>query len=578
MKQLPLFGRLVGLLMALVVANFSSVGIVAAVPATVPAPTLEFIASNDADADSDWEDEAVVHANYRLLLDTANGVTRQAVASSLATVTHAYDFPGGFIDNTNGGAQLFTAAAQSLQGIPGDPSLDPASFEIWFKPDTLAGGHQVLFEDGGGVGINFTLNNNQLIFRHLDATTNSQATFDITGLESEFIQAVGTIDTVSRHVVLYVNGQPAIVAGPSTADTVTDWTGGDAAGIGTRGGANMGGQGNGSVGISSFAGQITIFRFYEASLNAVEVAELYGDVAGTPVNYAHAGAILNFDATFDTTADSNWEDIAGIVPDYRLLLDTGNGVARQAAGSAYLGITHAYSFPGGEANGNTRGAQLYDAGVARSFENVPTGNASLGNASFEMWFRPDSLAGGHQVLLEDGGGTGIALSLNNNAVTARHLRGGQASQMVSLIADTAEFTHVIVTYSPNAGGTGITLYVNGVLVGNNANAAGLGDWTGGDAAAIATRGGANMGGYGAGNSGLVSFAGDVAIMRFYPSALDLEAVQQKYDITQVSPSHVGLAQVGATTAAFPVWGWFLLGMVLLGSTAVSLRRPSSSTT
>lgn len=550
---------------------------VAAVPATVPSPSVEFIASTDLDGDSDWEDSAGVMPNYRLLLDTANGVSRQAVATSLATVTHAYSFPGGQVGNNNGGGQLYDASNPlSLTSITGDPTDAPASFEIWFKPTNLTGGHQVLFEDGGGTGLSLTLNNNLLILRQLDATTNSEASYDITALAGDFIQAVGTFDTVSRTAALYVNGQPAKLSGPATADTVTDWSGGDAAAVGTRGGANMGGYGNGSSGVDSFAGQITIFRFYEAVLNGVEIAELYGDVAGTAVNYAHAGALLNFDASFDLDADSNWEDLAGINAGYRLLLDTANGVTRPTGVSTYAGITAAYQFPGGENNGITRGAELYDAGAARSFESQPSGNASLSDVSFEIWFKPASLAGGNQVLFEDGGGTGISLALNNNQLVARHLRGGQASQVTHNITDITEFTHAIVTYSPNVGGSGITLFVNGVQVGTNTNAAGIGDWTGGDPAAVGTRGGANMGGYGAGNSGLVSFAGQIAIMRFYMDKLDATAVAQKYNITQVSPTSVGLAHSGAQ-AAVPLWVWVSVVLLALGTVAVRPRtRPLSN--
>ncbi|MCB0037939.1 MAG: hypothetical protein KDE51_28090 [Anaerolineales bacterium] len=462
-----------------------------------PSPLLNYDASADSDGNSTWEDTVGTEAGFDIAL-SAN-VTRNAAVTAIANITHAYTFPGGgsINNNENGGTMT------SLQNVTGDPSNDTSvSFEMWFKPAGLANGDQVLFEDGGGTGTALTLNNNILTLSHIEGGTQVQSTYDITSIAGEFIQVVGTYEFETSTTTLYVNGQ--IADADNSADDAGDWTGGDDVGIGTRGGANMGGFGNGSQGKVTFTGDVAIFRFYETLLDGLDVAELYANVTAATMNYPTAGNTLHFDASTDTDADSDWENTSGVLPAYRLVLDTANGVTRSAVTSGYTGITHAYNFPGGVMS-NANGALLNDGGADVSLNGLTTGDPTISPASFEVWFKPTNLTGGLQVLFEDGGGTGIGLFLENSTLRARHIQGGNASEVTTdITAIAGEFIQAVMTYDPVT--NGVTLYVNGALIGSDASG-NLTDWTGGDAAGIGTRGGANMGGYGGGSLGVSSFDG-----------------------------------------------------------------------
>lgn len=530
-----------------------------------PSPLLNYDASADTDGNSTWEDTVGTETGFDIAL-SAN-VTRNAAVTSIANITHAYTFPGGGnIDNNENGGTL-----NSLQNITGDPSNDTSvSFEMWFKPAGLANGDQVLFEDGGGTGISLTLNDNILILSHIEGGTQVQSSYDITGIASEFIQVIGTYDFETSTTTLYVNGQ--IVDADNSADNAGDWTGGDGAGIGTRGQNNMGGFGSGSQSKVTFTGDIAIFRFYDTLLDGVDVAELYANVTGATMNYPTAGTTLYFDASTDTDGDSDWENTSGVLPAYRLVLDTGNGVSRSAVTSSYVGITHAYNFPGG-AMGNANGALLDNGSATTSLNALTTGDPSISPASFEVWFKPTNLTSGLQVLFEDGGGTGLGLFLDDNVLRARHIRSSNASEVTSdITAIAGEFIQAVLTYDPVT--NGVTLYVNGALIGSDSSGS-LSDWTGGDAAAVGTRGGSNMGGYGGGSSGVSSFNGQIAVFGFYQSELSVDSVQDKYGGTASSPTAVTLS--GIDTAAVTN-SWVLTLSVLFFLSMATLftwhqRRP-----
>ncbi len=239
-------------------------------------------ASLDTDGDDRWEDLAG-GSGLELLLDTGASVVRQPGVSGLPGISAAYDFPGGQIGNA-GGALLVstgTSTAQTFQNAPGDWSNDSVSFEIWFKPHNLtptAANGQILFEDGGGRGIGFFVLNNQLHFRNQPGAGSVVA--DISTISGEFIQAVGTYDVGTSVLRLYINGEFV----DEHIGSGGDWSGGDPAAVGTRGGANTGGIGGGQSATESFDGQIAIFRVYhDQLLDDLQVQTNYETVAGPSV-------------------------------------------------------------------------------------------------------------------------------------------------------------------------------------------------------------------------------------------------------------------------------------------------------
>ncbi len=286
--------------------------------ALTPGSDFAVDASLDADGDDRWEDQIGTSA-LELLLDNLPAVARVTGVSGLPGITAAYDFPGGYVNN-EAGAQLVavnTSTAQSFQNAPGDWSNDNVTFEIWFKPDNLAPtaiNGQILFEDGGGTGVGFYVDDNLLRFRKQPNA--GDIAFDISGISSEFIQAIGTYEVSTGVMNLYINGQ---FVGTDTA-VGGDWTGGDPSAIGTRGGANAGGIGGGQAGTESFDGQIAIFRIYDDQLlNDSQVLANYEAVAGA--TYTAQGT-----ATITLT-------VSGSIPQTIVVIntnDSGPGSLRQA--------------------------------------------------------------------------------------------------------------------------------------------------------------------------------------------------------------------------------------------------------
>ena len=244
---------------------------------------LQVDASSDADGDARWED-SVGASGFEYLLDDSPAVNRTTNSSSYSLFTHAYDFPGGSIDN-EGGAQLITAGTtntRSFQNAPGDWTNDDISIEIWFKPDNLTPtptNGQILFEDGGGTGMGLFLDNNEL--RARKAGGNGNVAYNLStdpsnlidgNATADFVQAVVMYDVSAGSISLAVNGSLIGSHNPGGAD----WSGSDAFAIGTLGGSNAGGIGGGQQNTESFDGKIALFRVYRNQiLNAAEIKSNY---------------------------------------------------------------------------------------------------------------------------------------------------------------------------------------------------------------------------------------------------------------------------------------------------------------
>jgi autotransporter-associated beta strand protein len=244
-----------------------------------------------------------------------------------------------------------------------------------------------------------------------------------------------------------------------------------------------------------------------------------------------SGLTLSFDANQDQDGNSRWESyVAGSVLDMRLdpsvLRSTGSLT------SGFAGITNVYVFPGSgitEIAANALGAEFSTTGSASSQASLTaSGVTATTSASWEIWFRPDSLdtGGVTQVLFEEGGGTGIGLFLNDNILTARKAPGGTSKTFDLSGLTTGIFSQVVMTYNTSGA---LELYINGVVVpGGPATGTG-GSWSGGDGAALGTRGQLNMGGIGNGSQSVANFDGDIAAFRFYSGVLSGTDVTANYN-------------------------------------------------
>lgn len=204
---------------------------------------------------SNWNVNAAVHV-------TGPGV------SSLPGIGAAYRF-----DAVNGGM-----SAGSWSGLPGgNPTGTSSSIEIWFRPDGLLGGRQVIFETGGATdGLSITLNDAQLMLRAKDGGVSVSAVHSLTaGAITEFVQVVAVIE-LNATVSLYVNGA---LAAQSAAAGLNDWSGTNGAGLGAANGAVGGNTGGDLNGFDEFSGQIALMRFYgNQILDPAGVARNYASV------------------------------------------------------------------------------------------------------------------------------------------------------------------------------------------------------------------------------------------------------------------------------------------------------------
>ncbi|MEZ6035660.1 MAG: cadherin-like domain-containing protein [Planctomycetaceae bacterium] len=236
-------------------------------------------------------------------------------------------------------------------------------------------------------------------------------------------------------------------------------------------------------------------------------------IVGTPgvssnddaiVNPPTAGYVLNYNAWNDR--DGVWQNQTAVSGYDWTFTDFGNSVTHTTSPlSNYAGITAAYQLDG------TSGA------IASGLDPY-----SLGSATFELWIRPNVLTG-QQMIYETGGSTGISLYLDGSVLTM--VTKLSANPIATLTVDlatiyadpTAEFIQIAYTRDPVTQDS--VLYVDGVAR-DSVNVY-QNDWSGAGGAGLGQANGITAGG-----SGFLN--GDIAIMRFYDTALDATEVQANF--------------------------------------------------
>jgi hypothetical protein len=195
------------------------------------------------------------------------GATQTAPTTTLPGITGAIDFASG--DTATG------ASFQTIAG--GNPSNEDVSLEMWFRPDSLSGGQQVLFETGGNTdGLSILLDGNNLTVRVKDngdiVTLNHNLGLDA----SEFFQVAITL-SLDGTASLYVDG---LFSGSVAATGVNSWTNNNGAGIGTVNGQLGGNDGGDLDAYGDFLGEIAMLRFYRNQvLTGTEVLQNYNAIA-----------------------------------------------------------------------------------------------------------------------------------------------------------------------------------------------------------------------------------------------------------------------------------------------------------
>lgn len=255
---------------------------------------------------------------------------------------------------------------------------------------------------------------------------------------------------------------------------------------------------------------------------SADVRAYVGVVPGITGEFRYAPP-LAYDATLDEDGDATWENlISPGVRDWALAARVSRTTSDPAPSLPLIGA--AWQFAGGG---------LPAGGVSYHMD-----NASTGDASIEVWFKPEVFpVPAHQVLWETGGDIGASLTLNSNGLFFAVDDGGSNAVMgdvaqATLAPDAAQDGFVHAVGAIDLGARQIRLYVDGALA-DERDVPLVADWCGtsysglGTIADTAGAETANMGNLG-GNDLLPApvspFAGLIASVRFYNRALTTEQV------------------------------------------------------
>ena len=259
-------------------ANDSSVG-----PATSGA-SLQYDAATDDGADLVWENQT---SETGLDWDfSGGGVTFDASPVSSTGVAASWVF-----DGSGGGV------TDSYSNLAANPSKEPATLELWFRP-TDAVGQEMIFETGGnGHGTSFSLNGSSLELLVNAGSDTALLSRDISAeiAGGEFIQATALIDTNNSEVRLYVNG--ILVDSETGVTGIDDWANGNDSGLGQVNNQTL------STNTGNYIGEISRLRFYESLLTPSEIQANFYASGGAGATALRAGLL-------DTTGTAGQVELA----------------------------------------------------------------------------------------------------------------------------------------------------------------------------------------------------------------------------------------------------------------------------
>ncbi|QNN24451.1 LamG domain-containing protein [Planctomycetales bacterium ZRK34] len=514
--------------------------------------TLTWNASNNAGESSDtWEAINDATRVFSFGPDAGTGdrpTLSTADPTHLAGIASAYTFDGdNDLATTISDPNIFT-------NLPGDPSNEPASFEVWFKPTTLTGGNQILFETGGsGDGSSLTISDGQIRWRVKNGTAGLLTVTADLPTTGDFIQVVGTIDTTTAtdEAVLYLNGQAATAVTDTFLSATTtnpsgggsldnpgagDWDGGNASGLGSSNSTRGGSSGGDLNGFDTFDGQIAIMRFHEKAMSAAEVLTNYNAVAA-PV---YATAVLDADPIAYWRLGEREEAVNSAT------VETGLAGLGAAADGAYSGSPDVIATSLLLTDPNN--PAVHFDGVDDRIDIADNGAINTGGPyqtkTFELLFNADSVSSSTpQVLYEQGGQfTGMNLYIDEG-----ELHGGvwNSSNYFDVVASISAQTTYHVAFVWNQGD--LELYINGALV-DTATAAftQVGGHTG-DIAIGAMNDGSFFDDISGVSGGGYYFAGLIDEVALYNTALDSTTIETHYAAVVPLPAALpgGLALLGA---------------------------------
>ncbi|WP_372795770.1 sulfatase-like hydrolase/transferase, partial [Pontiella sp.] len=271
-------------------------------------PTLVYDATIDTDGDDRWEN-VLAPGSRDWTLDSDVVRTTADPAAQLSFIDAAYVFPGG--------AAPDGATSEDFDAY----STGDASFEFWFKPDSLPlSSPQVLWESGGAVGSGFVIEGSLLRFAVDDASgAVAEGTLAPSAARDGFVHCIGVIDLGSDEIRLYLDG--ALVDTQSIPG-VSDWCGTSQTGLGTMAHSSgaettlkthLGGYELLSATYGRFAGQIAWVSFYDRALPGAEVLALTSGPVVTSTTNSVPTYVGNVGPVVSAGGDQSLDYTIGVV-------------------------------------------------------------------------------------------------------------------------------------------------------------------------------------------------------------------------------------------------------------------------
>lgn len=413
------------------------------------------------------------------------------------------------------------------------------SIETWFSAEAFpSDGRRIIFEEGGpGNGLNQYVQldgGNHYVRAGAWLSTGGHFPTRVQIDPGTAYHAISAYDADNDTFILYLNGAPVSAKVSTTIQPIPAHTGHVA--IGAKRNDTCFDSGGSTGDGNRFLGTIDEVSLYNSVLDLRAVQTHYeagtGDRLGITAG-ATLGVALNYDAGLDDAMP--WQDSIGTrtngaaTGQFDWTVTSGNGVPRVAVSSVTMPrLNHAFVFDGNDVVGTN------------SLEDV-AGDPTRSSASFEMVFKPDDLTG-DEVLFESGGaGDGLSIVLEGTTLRFKVKNQSQDAQAgfdLSTLssAEQNDFIHMVGV--ADLDNDQALLYVNGILRDTAAATGALADWTG-----------TNKSGLGSVNGTInfgspSSFAGQIALLRFYPSVLAADEVAANFAALVPEPSTLALLGLG----------------------------------
>ena len=228
------------------------------------------------DTPGQWKDIGP-YTNTEATLYHDQGTIDRTVNSSYPGITRAMLCNGSELSDL-----YYTGATSAGAILPDNADLKSASIEFWIRPDASVLNNQIstLYETGGGTGIGIIIDHG--VLKGATGFGIAEVSYDLNADSmsvlpyapaDEFFQVVMVTDLDNDINQLYVNG---VKVDEASGNGITDWDGGDAAGVGHFQGTNHGGfQGNaaGTVYDTYYKGAIAAIRFYGVAMTPAQVLQ-----------------------------------------------------------------------------------------------------------------------------------------------------------------------------------------------------------------------------------------------------------------------------------------------------------------